>query len=167
MKTAGITIEHATVKHAQAIVMVEYSHQRLMHILKINVSADSLQWDKYVNLAVMAHNTTFHQSLMCTPSEVFHGMISFKEMDLKFSNPLKCKTTETDIAKLVDQMNEKYKQVNDNTLQAYQKYKKYYDRKAQALTLKVNDFTFLLNPEITTQSDKLAINNSKWKVLSR
>ena len=75
MKTAGIKIDHATVKHAQTIGMVERSHQELKQILKINVSADSPQWDRYVNFAVMAHNTTYHQSLKCTPSEVFHGRI--------------------------------------------------------------------------------------------
>ena len=60
-------------------------------------------------------------------------------------------------------MNEKYRQVNDNILQAYHKYKRYYDRKAQALPLKVNDFTFLLNPNLTTQSDKISFNDFKWE----
>ena len=56
-------------------------------------------------------------------------------------------------------MNDKYKQVNDNILQAYHNYQRYYDRKTQALLLNVNDFTFLL----ITQSDKIAINNIKWE----
>ena len=43
MKTAGIKIDHATVKHAQTIGMVERSHQRLKQILKINISVDSPQ----------------------------------------------------------------------------------------------------------------------------
>ena len=163
MKTAGIQIEHATVKHAQTIGMVERSHQKLKQILKINVAADSPQWDKYVNLAVMAHNTTYHQSLKCTPSEVFHGRVPFNALDLKFSNPLQCRTQDTDLTKLIDQVNEKYKQVNDNILQAYHKYKRYYDRKAQASPLKVNDFVFLLNPKITDQSDKIAFHHFKWE----
>ena len=163
MKTAGIQIEHATVKHAQTIGMVERSHQKLKQILKINVAADSPQWDKYVNLVVMAHNTTYHQSLKCTPSEVFHGRVPFNALDLKFSNPLQNRTQDTDLTKLVDQVNEKYKQVNDNILQAYHKYKRYYDRKAQASPLKVNDFVFLLNPKITDQSDKIAFNHFKWE----
>ena len=163
MKTAGIKIDHATVKHAQTIGMVERSHQRLKQILKINISVDSPQWDRYVYLAVMAHNTTYHQSLKCTPSEVFHGRVPFNALDLKFGNPLKCETTETDITRLVDQVNGKYQQVNDNILQAYHKYKKYYDRKAQALPLKVNDYTFLLNPKLTTQSDKINFHDFKWE----
>ena len=111
----------------------------------------------------MAHNTTYHQSLKCTPSEVFYGRIPFNTLDLKFSNSLKCETTETYTAKLVDQVNEKYKQVDDNILQAYHKYKRYYDRKAQALPLKVYDFAFLLNPKVTTQSHKIAFNQFKWE----
>ena len=143
--------------------MVERFHQKLKQILKINISVDSPQWDRYVNLAVMAHNTTYHQSLKCTPSEVFHGRVPFNALDLKFGNPLKCETTETDMTRLVDQVNDKYQQVNDNILQAYHKYKKYYDRKAQALPLKVNDYTFLLNPKLTTQSDKISFSDFKWE----
>ena len=139
MKTAGIQIEHATVKHAQTIGMVERSHQKLKQILKINVAADSPQWDKYVNLAVMAHNTTYHQSLKCTPSEVFHGRVPLNALDLKFSNPLQSRTQDTDLTKLVDQVNEKYKQVNDNILQAYHKYKRF------------------------DQSDKISFNHFKWE----
>ena len=163
MRTAGIQIEHATVKHAQTIGMVERSHQRQKLILKINVAADSPQWDKCVNLAVMAHNTTYHQALKCTPSEVFHGRVPFNALELKFSNPLQCRTQETDFTKLIDQVNEKYKQVSNNILQANRKYKRCYDRETQASPLKVYDFVFLLNPKITDQSDKIAFNNFNWE----
>ena len=62
MESAGIKIEQATVKHAQTIGMVERFHQKLKQILKINIS-DSAQWHKHVNMAVMAHNTTYHQAI--------------------------------------------------------------------------------------------------------
>ena len=65
MDKAGIKISPAIIKHAQTIEMIEKSHQRLKQILKINVSADRPQWDRFVNRAVMAHNTTYHQSLKC------------------------------------------------------------------------------------------------------
>ena len=111
----------------------------------------------------MAHNTPYHQSLACTPSKRYHGRIPFTALDLKFSNPLKCETKETDRAKLVDKVSQMYKQVNNNIHQVYHKYKKYYDRKAQALPLRVIDFTILLNPKLTTQSDQLAFNHFKWE----
>ena len=56
MKTMGLKVSHATVKHAQTIGMIEISHQKLKQILKTNVSADRPQWDRYVNVAVMPHN---------------------------------------------------------------------------------------------------------------
>ena len=167
MRTAGIKIEHATVKHAQTIGMVDRSHQRLKQVLKINVSVDSPQWDKCVNLAVKAHNTTYHKSLNCTPSELFHGRNPFTALDLTFSNPLKYETKEADIAKLVDQMKEKYKQVNDNIFQAYHTYKRFNDRKAQALPLKVNELSFLLNPKSQLSLTKSHSTTSNGKALSR
>ena len=62
MKESGNHIEHAaTAKQAQTIGLVECTHQKLKQILKINIAADTPQWDKYDNIAVMAHNTTYHQ----------------------------------------------------------------------------------------------------------
>ena len=73
-------------------------------------------------------------------------------------------TNKTDLSKLVDQVNEKYEQVSDNTVQVYHKEKKDYDCKPQALPLKVNDFSFFLNPKITKKSDKISFNSFKWEV---
>ena len=88
MNKAEIRVSHATIKHAQTIGMIERSHQRLKQILKTNVSVDRPQWDRYINLAVMAHNTTYHQTLKCSPTEVFYGRIPYNALDLKFGNPL-------------------------------------------------------------------------------
>ena len=73
MEFAGIKIEPATVKHAQTIGMIERSHQKLEQILKINISLDSPQWHKYVNMALMAHNTKYHQAIRCTPTNILRG----------------------------------------------------------------------------------------------
>ena len=72
-KAADIHISHATIKHAQTIGMVERTHAKLKKILKISVNADRPQWDRYVDIAIMAHNTTYHDSLKCSPTEIFHG----------------------------------------------------------------------------------------------
>ena len=163
MNRAGIKVSHATIKHAQSIGMVERSHQRLKQILKINVSADRPRCDRYVNLAVVAHNTTYHQSLKCSPTEVFHGRVPYNALDLKFSNPLNLPRNTVDTKTLVDNLNTKFKETHANIIKAFHKYKAYYDRKAQASPLKVNDFAFLLNPKITTQSDKIPFNSFKWE----
>ena len=161
MDKVGIQVSHATIKHAQTVGMIERSHQRLNKILKINVSADRPQWDRYVNLAVMAHNPTYHQTLKRSSTEVFHGRVPYNALDLKFGNPLSPPRNATDTESLVDNLNAKFKETHTNIIRAFHKYKAYYDRKAQASQSKVNDFVFLLNPKISTQSEKIPFNSFK------
>ena len=107
MHASGTKIDHATLKHAQTIRMVGRTLQKLEQILKLNVTADTQQQEHYVNIAVMAHNTTYNQSIKCTPTEIFHGRVPHNVPDLNFSNPpqtLSCKTT------LVDEVNQKIKE---------------------------------------------------------
>ena len=163
MESAGIKIEHATVKHAQTIGMVERSHQNLKQILKINISADSPQWNIYVNMAVMAHNTTYHQATRCTPTEVFHGRIPFNALDVKFGNPLTESRNTTDVTGMLDNMNKKFQQTLDNIIEAFHKYKNYYDRKAQASILKINYFILRLNQRLSEQSEKNRFKEFKWE----
>ena len=137
----GIKVSHATIKHAQTIRMIEMSHQRLKQILKINVSADCPQWDRYLNLAVIAHNTTYHQTLKCSPTEVFHDRVPYNALHLKFA-PLSSPRNATDTQTLVDNLNAKFKEIYTNIIRAFHKYKAYYDRKAQASPLKENEFVF-------------------------
>ena len=111
----------------------------------------------------MAHNTTYHQTLKCSPTEVFHGRVPHNALDLKFSNPLNPPRNAVDTRTLVDNLNSKFKETHTNIVRAFHKYKAYYDRKAQASPLKVNDFAFLLSPKIATQSDKIPFNSFKWE----
>ena len=143
--------------------MIKRSHQKLKQTLKLNVSADRPQRDRYVNIAVMAHNTTYHQTLKCTPTELFHRRVPYSALDLKFSNPLSLPKNATDTQSFVDNLNSKFKETHANIIKAFHKYKAHYDRKAQASPLKVNDFVFLLNPKINSQFKKLPFNKFKWE----
>ena len=133
MKTMGIKVSHATVKHGQTIGMIERSHQKLKQILKINV---------------LAHNTTYHQTLKCTPTELFHGRVPYDALGLKFSNPLSLPRNATDTQSFVDNLNSNFKETHANIIKAFHKYKAHYDRKAQASPLKVNAFSVLRNPRM-------------------
>ena len=64
--------------------MVERTHAK--KILKINVIADRPQWDRNVEIAIMAHNTIYHDSLKCSPTEIFHGRVPYNPLDLQFRN---------------------------------------------------------------------------------
>ena len=130
-KTAGIEISHATIKHAQTIDMVERSHAKLKKILKIHVNVDRPQCDRYVDIAIMAHNTTSYASLKCSPTEIFHGRTPYNAMDLNTLTLKKRVATKFgDVNKFFDQMNEICRGNFDNIVAAHHKYRAYYDRKA-------------------------------------
>ena len=111
----------------------------------------------------MAHNTIYHQTLKCSPTEVVHGRVPYNALDRQFSNPLNQPRNAVDTKTLVDNLNAKFKETHTNIVRAFHKYKAYYDRKAQASPLKVNDFVFLLNPKIGKQSEKIPFNSFKWE----
>ena len=71
----GIELKHATVKHAQKIGLLERTHASVKTHLKATTGEFRNNWHKYLPLAVLNHNTTYHASLGCEPSRVFHGRI--------------------------------------------------------------------------------------------
>ena len=70
-----IQSNHATVKHAQTIGLLERSLGPLKWCLKIYENQKKQDWHKYVDLAVFQHNTSYHTVLVCPPSLIFHGRI--------------------------------------------------------------------------------------------
>ena len=40
-------------------------------------------WHKYVQIAVMNYNTSYHESFGCEPTTVFHGRIPYNILDIK------------------------------------------------------------------------------------
>ena len=121
-------------------------------------------WHKYVQIAVMNYNTTYHETLGCEPSTVFHGRIPYNVLDLKLGIKPKWKTTpNSDIAEqLQKQIDEVRATAKDNIMLSYLKYKKYYDRKASAAPLKINDYCYILNPKADNQSTKFAFQDCIW-----
>ena len=112
----------------------------------------------------MNYNTTYHETLGCEPSTVFHGRIPYNVLDLKLGIKPKWKTTpNSDIAEqLQKQIDEVRATAKGNIMLSYLKYKKYYDRKASAAPLKINDYCYILNPKADNQSTKLAFQDCIW-----
>ena len=73
-KVLGITPQHATTKHAQTIGMLEGTHASLKKTLKIETGERQSMWHKYVNIAVLKYDNSYHTSIGCEPSRVFHGL---------------------------------------------------------------------------------------------
>ena len=122
------------------------------------------QWHKYLPLAVLNYNTTYHSSIGCEPSKVFHGRIPFNVLDHKLgNNPNKNFMPTTDFAEEVQQRTQiLIDQTKKNIMQSYLKYKDYYDRKAKAAPLKENDYCFILQPKADSQASKIPFREYRW-----
>ena len=99
-------------------------------------------WHKYVQIAVMTYNTSYHESLGSGQTTVFHGRIPYNILDIKLGlKPDWKKDANEDLTdELQKQITEIHQSAKDNLMQSYLKYKRYYDKKATATPLKVNDY---------------------------
>ena len=121
-------------------------------------------WHKYVQIAVMNYNTSYHESLGCEPTTVFHGRIPYNILDMKFG--LKPNWEKHSNEELTDQLQKQiaeiHKAAKENLMQSYLKSKQYFDKKATATPLKVNDYCYVFNPQADNQSMKFAFKDCIW-----
>ena len=145
----GITLKNATTKHAQTIGLLERSHASVKQALKIETGERRSLWDKYVNIAVLNYNTSYHTSIGCEPSRVFHGRIPYNVLGLKVGiRPQQEPIPTSQMAQEVLEQTEMIHQdVRKNAMQAYIIDKAYYDKKANASMLKEADYVYFLQPK--------------------
>ena len=113
---------------------------------------------------MLNYNTTYHSSIGCEPSKVFHGRIPYNVLDHKLgNNPNKDFLPTTEFA---EELQQRTKVLIDKTkhkiMQSYLKYKEYYDRKAKAAPLSEQVFCFLLQPEADNQGSKIPFTEYRW-----
>ena len=115
-------------------------------------------------IAVMNYNTSYHENLGCEPTTVFHGRIPYNILDIKLGlKPEWKKDANEDLTDaLQKQIAEIHQSAKDNLMQSYLKYKRYYDKKATATPLKVNDYCYVLNPKADNHSMKFAFKDCIW-----
>ena len=93
----GIQMKWATTKHTQTISKLERTHASLTTNLKMAWGDYRRQWHKYLLLAVLNYNTTYHATLGCEPSRIFDGRIPYNILDHKIGldpNPKVLPTTD-------------------------------------------------------------------------
>ena len=113
-----IQISHASTKHAQTIGILERTHASIKTVLKRSTGERRSMWHKFVQIAVMNYNTTYHETLGCEPLTVFHRRIPYKVLDLKLGIKPKWKIMpNSDLAEQIE------KQINDIML-SFLKHKK-------------------------------------------
>ena len=160
----GIQIRCATTKHPQTIGKLERTHASLKTNLKMASGAYRRQWHKYLPLAVLNYNTSYHSTLGCEPSRMFHGRIPYNILDHKLGlNPNPTILPTTDFA---EEFQRRTQILLDNTkkniMQSYLKYKEYYDWKAKTSPLKQNDYCFILQPIADHQGSKIPFREFRW-----
>ena len=160
----GITLKHATTKHAQTIGLLEQSHASINQALKIETGERRSLWHKYINIAVLNYNTSYHTSIGCEPSRVFHGRIPYNVLDLKLGiRPQQQPIPTLQIAQeVVEQTGMIHQDVRRKIMQAYIKYKAYYDKKANASKLKEADYVYILQPKADHQGSKIPFTEFRW-----
>ena len=160
----GITLKCATTKHPQTIGKLERTHASLKTNLKMAYGENHRQWHKYLPLAVLNHNTSYHASIGCEPIRVFHGRIPYNILDHKLGNNPNEKISPT--TEFAEEIQNRTKTLIDktkqNNMQSYIKYKEYYDRKAKAAPLKENEFCFVLQPKADHQGSKIPFRDYRW-----
>ena len=160
----GITLKHATTKHAQTIGLLERSHASIKQPLKIETGERRSLWHKYVNIAVLNYDTSYHTSIGCEPSRVFHGRIPYNILDLKLGiRPQQPPIPTSQIAQeILEQTEMIHQDVRKKTVQAYIKYKAYYDKKANASELKEAEYVYILQPKADHPGSKISFTDFRW-----
>ena len=82
-------------------------------------------WHKYVQIAVMNYNASYHESLGCEPTTVLHGRIPYNILDIKLG--LKPNWEKDSNEELTDQLQKQIAEIHhaakENLIQSYLKYK--------------------------------------------
>ena len=98
----GNTLKQATKKHAQTFGLLERTYASTKQALKIEKGERRSLWHKYVSIAVLNYNTSYHTSIGCETSRVFYGRIPYKIPDLKKGvHPQKIPSPDSQIAQYV------------------------------------------------------------------
>ena len=95
---------------------------------------------------------------------MFHGRIPYNILDLNLGiSPQKSLAPESKIAQdVLEQTETIFQDVRRNAIQAYIKYKAYYDKKAFATKLKQSDFVYILQSKADHHGSKTPFTDFRW-----
>ena len=137
----SITHGHATTKHAETIQVLEGTHATMKTSLNLLFGEFRKPWHKYLQIAILNYNTTYHTSNGCNPNRIFQERIPYSilyhKVGLKLSKSL---VLTTDFAEeLLRRIHLLYNKTEKNRMQSYIEHIKYYDGKTKASPLQEKD----------------------------
>ena len=121
----GINTKRATTKHAQTIGLLEQPHASIKQALKIKTGQRRSLWHKYVSIAVLSYNSSYHSSIGFEPSRIFHGRIPYNVLDIISG----IRPQQPPIPKCSWSNTNHLSRCSKNTTKASIKYKACYDKK--------------------------------------
>ena len=157
-------MKHATTKHARTIGVLQRAHATIKTPFEMASGEYRKQWHKYLPVATLNYNERYHYSIDCESSRVFHGRVPRNFLDhkpgLRF-NPKVAPTTDF-AEELLRRTKNLYDRTKKIVKQSYNKYKRYYDKKARASPLKRKDYCFILHPKADHQVSKIPFRDFRW-----
>ena len=141
----------------------------MLNALKLNTNEQWNDWFKYVQLATFIHNTSYHSAIGCSPTVLFHGREPITPLDLRFNNTLieQISPNSEYVIVLQDAMSKKFSERKFKLTEMYNKFRAYYDCKAEAKPLALLSYCLLLNPKLMTQPDFASKSLPIWLPLHR
>ena len=152
-----LRIKHATTKHAQTIGVLQWAHATIKTSLRMASGENRKQWHKYLPIAILNYNTTYHSSIDCEPSRAFHGRVPQKNVDHKLGLQFDPNVAPT--ADFAEELHRRtkilYDKTQKNVMQSYIKYKSYDNKNARSSSLKEKNYCFILEPKADHQRSKI------------
>ena len=117
----GITLKNATTKHAQTIGLLDRSHPSIKQTLKRGTGERRSLWHKYVSIPVLNYKTSYHASIGCEPSRVFHARNPYNILEIKMDfRPLKIPSPDSQSTQDgLEQTESTFQDVREKAEQAY------------------------------------------------
>jgi transposase InsO family protein len=152
-KMLKIKKQRTSAWHPESNGSLERSHRTMKEYLRTVVNEDSNDWDDFIEYCIFTMNTTRNRATGYSPFELIYGYqaeipSSFKTMSVRYNY-------DDYIYELKYKLQRAHQLARERQLEEKNVNKKFYDRKAKELEIKVGDKVLLLNTSKRGEGRKL------------
>lgn len=137
---------NCTAYHPQTNGALERSHQTLADYLKNFTSEPQNDWDKWIPFAMFSYNTSVHSTTKLTPFELLFGIKANLPNSLT-TYPEFQYYYEDYVEEMLNKMKQSRQLARENSLQAKEINKTYYDKTATKKQFEIGDLVLLTNEQ--------------------